>query len=366
MLKKLYRGILSSLFLTVISLLLAVLLVVTLARPNYLKKWLSNSGIYSTAVDGVVAQSQQSQAEQTQANGQSEDGGPSLNDPAIQTAAKKSLNPTLIQSSVENIIGGSFNWLDGKVAKPDFRIDLTEAKNNFASNVGEAARTRYLSMPVCPPRTLPTSTDPFKINCQPKAGFDINVEVAKFVEKMQTSKDFLPDTVITADTLWADKNDGSQSFFEKNKAVPGYYRLAKSLPLILVVVSLVLATLLVLSANDKLLGIRSIGITLLVWGLIYGVSLLAGSYLVAKQSSKLAEKQTDSAFLTTTKSSFETLVKDMNHDFTKIGIEITGAYVLLGGGLIIGSSVLRKRRGGGKDAPVEHEPKAEKESPEKA
>ena len=354
MLKKILRAILSSLFLTVLSLLLVVVLIVSLASPNYIKKWLSNSGIYSTATDGIIAESQKNQDLQ---NTSYNDSGPSLNDPAVIEAAKKVLSPQLIQTSTESLINGSFNWLDGKVAKPDFRIDLTQAKNTFATTVGQSVLKRYQSLPVCPPRTAPTTTDPFKINCQLKTGFDINIEVAKFVNTLQTNKDFLPNTVITADSISSYKNDVNTSFYEQNKAIPGYYQLAKKMPIILIAAGLVFAILLIFASPDRLLGVRSIGITLLVWGCIYSVSLLLGAYIVSTQSSKLTKNQTNSAFLTATKGSFETFFKDVNHDSTKIGLEVTGTYVLLGGGLIIGSSILRKKRVGDNEQPQIQEPK---------
>jgi hypothetical protein len=127
--------------------------------PAPIKKILSKSGIYGSAVDQVLHENQK-----VSANGNEV----SLTDPAIKAAAQKSFSPKVVQDTTEKIIDGTYDWLSGKSSQPTFNVDLSAAKATFASNVGAAATERASTLPVCPGRTLPSTTDPLNITCVPR------------------------------------------------------------------------------------------------------------------------------------------------------------------------------------------------------
>jgi len=172
-------------------------IVLTLHSPAKIKGWVNDSGIYTNVVDAALSQAQKS----------AKNSGDELpiKNPGVQKAAKNAFSPKVLQKDTENVIDGTYHWLQGKSPQPDFKIDLSGPKKNFANGIGDYLRQRAKTLPACTFGQIPTSTDVFKINCIPP-GFDTNATIQQQVDKLANSKDFLGDPVITAKTLKASKN----------------------------------------------------------------------------------------------------------------------------------------------------------------
>ena len=132
---------------TFLSLLLFMTITATatvvVITPAHIKTWLHDSNFYDTFVDNLLSQSKTLNKD----SGNSSDNP--LDDPGVQAAAKKALTPAVLQSTAEQIIDGITPWLEGKVSKPTFSVDLSSIKASLADNIGAYARTRYASLPLC-------------------------------------------------------------------------------------------------------------------------------------------------------------------------------------------------------------------------
>jgi hypothetical protein len=216
--------------------------------PPPIKKILSDSGIYSSVVGSALDQAK------TSSNGSTE---VSLIDPAIKKAAQESFSPRVVQDSSEKAIDGIFNWLDGKSAQPDFNIDLTNTKSDFAEKVGQAAQTKAATLPKC--TSAPATTDPFGLTCLPAGITPAQVgEQAK--NDVLTGQGFLEHPSITANSI---KSDNGQSVFESGnlKEAPKRYQLFKKTPYILLCLVVLAVLAIIFLHTSRRRGFKQVAVT---------------------------------------------------------------------------------------------------------
>src|ERR1700741_1678346 len=151
-----------------------------LSNPQYVEKALKDSRVYDQFVGTVLDKSQKESTEK--------DAKDLLAQPEIKAAAEKSFTPQLLQSSAESVIGGVFDWMRGKTAEPEFRIDLTNAKAELAKNVTDYAEKRASSLPVCTLQQLRQMTpdiDLLEVPCVPP-GTNVSALAQAYGQKFLT------------------------------------------------------------------------------------------------------------------------------------------------------------------------------------
>jgi hypothetical protein len=225
--------------------------------PASIKQILTDSGIYSSVIPGVLDQAKKSTSGGNEV---------SLTDPAVKAAAESSFTNKVVQDSTEKIIDGTYDWLNGKSPQPTFNIDLTGVKATFAQKVGEAATARAQTLPACPTATLPTSFDPLNASCLPKdiAPAQVGVQAKN---NILTGQGFLENPVINADS--AKSQESNQSIFSKDlKNAPGGYQRAKAAPFILISLTLLAILAIIFLSVTRQKGLRHVGKTLVVTGVI--------------------------------------------------------------------------------------------------
>lgn len=243
-------------------------------HPNTVKKIIKDSGIYNNVVSNALSQTQQNNS----------DGGDiNLNDPAIKTAADKALSPQLLQNSTNQVIDGVYSWLDGKSAQPNFNVDLSGAKATFASYVGQAAQAKAAGLPIC--TSVPANFDVFNADCLPP-GVSPAQAADEATASVLSPKGFLDNPVITASNV---KGSNNQSVFEQKgvKNIPKQYQRAKKTPYMLAVLAILVGTALVFLRRNWQSGLRHVGITLVLVGLLmvafaYGLHKVIDDKLVGQ------------------------------------------------------------------------------------
>jgi hypothetical protein len=249
-------------FLTIFGAALPLLLLATafnfgvlqvIGSPEPVKKILSGSGIYNSVVGTALEQAK------TTSSGTSE---VSLNDPTIKKAAQESFSPDVVKNSSEKVVDGIYVWLDGKSPQPQFDIDLSNAKNDFADKVGEAAKTKAATLPVC--TSAPTTTDPFSATCVPPGVTPEQIgEQAK--NDVLKGQGFLEHPKITASSFKS--ASGNHSLFEgKLKGAPKKYQLAKKTPYILAGLTILAMLAIVFLSTTRRKGLRRVGVILAIVG----------------------------------------------------------------------------------------------------
>jgi hypothetical protein len=249
-------------FLTIFGVALPLLLLATafnfgvlrvIGSPEPVKKILSGSGIYNSVVGTALEQAK------TTSTGTSE---VSLNDLSIKKAAQESFSPQVVKDSSEKAVDGIYDWLDGKSPQPQFDIDLSNVKNDFAEKVGVAAKTKAATLPVC--TSAPATTDPFSATCVPPATTPEQIgEQAK--NDVLNGQGFLEHPKITSDSFKS--ASGNHSLFEgKLKDAPKKYQLAKKIPYILAVLSILTMLAIVFLSTTRRKGLRRVGIIMALVG----------------------------------------------------------------------------------------------------
>lgn len=233
----------------------------TAGHPATVKKIVADSGVYTTFTQSALEQAN------AQAGGQDV---VSLVDPTVKNLAMQTLTPQFIQQTSENIIDGIYHWLDGKVAQPDFKIDLASKKTGLAGLVADRAKQQATQLPACPRGTpLPdlNTFDVFSATCLPR-GVTPDMVSDQVRQALLNNKDFLSQPVLTADTL-KDSQTGQPLFAsDKIKQVPHYYQLAKHTPIILTLLAILILTGIIFLSPTRQHGLNRAGMILLIIGLI--------------------------------------------------------------------------------------------------
>lgn len=248
-----------------LSLLLISFLIIsamlTTVRPENIKNWLSKSGVYAAAPDVVV---------NNLTKNQSTDSGDnfSFSDVLAQRAVKKALSVNFLQNSTNQIVDGTFHWLDGETPQPDFSVDVSAAKQTFIDELANAIRARYVALPVCGARQIPASTEPLAIDCQVR-GYNIEQVVADFKTKMASNKDFLPNAQLTADNLTnSDATSTNKPTLNYSQEIPKRYQQIQLARWISLGVIVALGIAVIYLSDTKLAGLKRLGISLIVAGVL--------------------------------------------------------------------------------------------------
>lgn len=233
----------------------AISVVISLNRPSSVKTWVKKSGVY----DHVLVAFLNNNNEQT-------DGTSSLSiqDPQVQTAVQESITPQVVQSGFETVIDSNFAWLSGKTDKPDFRVDLSQQKNDFGNNVQNKVKNFLTNLPACTPQQTVAlqgqlNVKLFNLPCRP-ANINPVAEAARAKEQVMNA-DFLNDPVITASTLG---DSGNKVYYLQYSNAPSIYRESRFAPLVLLAVTILLSFIVVVASTTRQKGKKNVAITLFV------------------------------------------------------------------------------------------------------
>jgi uncharacterized protein YjeT (DUF2065 family) len=333
-LKKVGLGILSPLF---IFLLFATAFdigfVHTASHPGTVKRLVAESGIYDSVVPSVL---QQTKSIQTSV------GTISASDPLIQKAAESAITPQYVKQNTETAIDSVYSWLDGKIAEPNFKIDLSAAKTSFADNVANSVQQRLAALPACTSAqniamAQSGQFDAVNAACLPR-GVTPAAAAAQVKDSITGGDNFLENTDLSAASI---KNDGSNQsvFADQLKQAPKQYQRAKKTPIILSLLTILSGIGIVFLSKTWQKGLRHVGISLLVIGLL----MLVFSWAFNRtMSTKVVPKiKVDNAIL---QKDIRSLVTDLTQQIDKNYWYFGGLYTVLGV-VSIGGAEFYSRRG---------------------
>jgi hypothetical protein len=259
MLTRLLTSYLFKLFILLLALVAS--LVMTFHSPSKIENSLNASGVYNTFVSSALQEIQKSNT--------ANQGGNTvpIDDPAIKAAATQAFTPELLQTSTENVLNGTYDWLSGKTPQPKFKIDLSQAKQTFANGVGAAAAQRVSGLPVCTTTQLQQLTqdiDPFSVSCQPP-GYNITAAQNKVTNDIATSKQFLRTPVITPQSL--PKDNQGKTVFDRLAYAPRIYKWINASPWLLAFLAIVFGAITLALYDSKRQGLRNLAISTIGTGI---------------------------------------------------------------------------------------------------
>lgn len=236
---------------------------IAFTHPAKIKSWLNQSNLYGNFVADAIKQ-----AEKT-AGGDSST--ISLNDAAVQQIAQSTFTSGSLQNNVNTFVDSNYAWLQGKSSTPNFRIDLTNAKQTFAQRVGNYVQTYLTNLPVCSDTQLseinPQTADPLTLTCRP-ATMNPATEAAQVTDQIANSGAFLSNPVITASTIDPKADSESQPYYQNLSGLPQVYQFGTKLPWIASLVALASTVGVIFVSKRHRNGVRSVGIVLALAGLV--------------------------------------------------------------------------------------------------
>jgi hypothetical protein len=305
----------------------------TASHPATIKKIVADSGVYTTFTQSALKQAD------AQAGGRDV---VSLVDPAVKNLAMQTLTPQFLQQTSENIIDGIYHWLDGKVAQPDFKIDLASKKADLARLVADHAKQQATQLPLCPRGTpVPdlSTFDVFSATCLPRIVTPDMIS-NQVEQALLNNKDFLSQPVLTAGTL---KDKTGQPLFasDKVKQVPHYYQLAKHTPIILTILAILTLTGIIFLSPTRQQGLHRAGMVLLIIGVIMLVfAYWLGHYDVQNKLDFTSKNGVNNQEIV---KNLRNVIKDLTDLVNKNYWFFGGLYAALGVGAVAGAAIYRRK-----------------------
>lgn len=307
------------LFVALIGLAVSTSSNINLKNPQKLEGWLKSSKLYDNFIGNASSLAEKS-------TGDDQSGSVSLSDTAVVQAAQSAFTPAMLEENVNTFIESNYAWLQGKTDKPEFKIDLTDAKNTFAIKVGQYVTAYSANLPVCTPaqEAQAQAVDPLTAVCRPGAATPEQLG-AKVTEEIKNGQ-FLSNSVITPENVNPDKEaNASQPYYEKLSHLPKAYRLATNLPYILLGVIALTVLSLVLLSSSKRGGFKKTGWTLVVAGVV----LVGAKFSSDIAFNQLHQRVFNNASIGQLQHSLTDFARSVESAFTKTEMYFGIAYLVL-------------------------------------
>lgn len=297
-----------------------------IAHPSTVKKILRDSGIYSSVVPNVLAQTGQISTAV---------GDISITDPSVEQAVEQAVPPTTVQKNVEVAIDNVYQWLDGKITQPTFDIDLAGSQADFAKSLAALAGQRLASLPTCTTGLTATSFDALNATCLPPG---VNAKAA--ADELQSeiaSNDTLSQAHVSASDIKGNRH-GQSIFADQLRNAPVQYRRIKKTPIIMAVLVLLTAAVLIWLRPTWQSGLRHVGTIVLIVGIL--MLVFAWLFNRAITTKIMPDVNIDNAALQTDlRQGITDLSQQIEHNYYLAG----GVYVVVGAGLVVTALAFRPR-----------------------
>jgi hypothetical protein len=328
-----------------------------LSQPEKIKDWLSDSRIYDKAVSAALSQAQADSAK-------TGDLPIALNSSIAQQAANQSFSVELVQDSTNSIIDANYAWLNGKSPKPEFSIDLSQQKKDFAEKIGQYVTDHLNSLPICNTGQLAQLQIPINsltVSCRPST-LDPKTEGTRIASEVEGSTSFLGTPVVTADSIGGDLNSQSEPYYKKLDQLPMAYQRLKIAPIVLALVAVVLAFGVAFIHPSRRKGYRRVAVVFTLAGL----ALIASKFLADKAADNISSHVLSSSTKADLNQPLISFLHKAESQVTTINLAY-GILFLIIAGLIFGSLLASRQsrpKSPKKQKPAKAEPQPDADQPE--
>jgi hypothetical protein len=234
----------------------------TILRPEVIKKWANDSGLYTNIVPAAI---------EVIDNPDTETSIP-FKDTLIIEAGKTAFDEALLRRTTEQLIDQISAWLRSSDGKLTINLDISDARAQLATGIGAVATTKLQQLPACG-ATLPTSFDAFNTTCLPK-GIDPTLEGQRLANELTNNTSFLGTGIITNETL--DLPDQTSDFYT---AVPKMYQAYRTVLIVITVLVVAFSLVIIFFSTDRRKGIRRVARTYIIMAIILVSTAIFVPYL---------------------------------------------------------------------------------------
>lgn len=290
-----------------------------ISQPDYIKKTLSQSGIYDTIVQNVLQQKESDLAAAA---------GLPAGQPEVQGIVSQAVSPQLVQSQTEKVIDDSFAWLQGTSNNPNTSFDFSSTQQKIADGVASYTTQHLQSLPACTTAAAATeaANNPLQASCLPP-GTDIGAIASQAKQKVLSQGNFADNAKIGLNEV---ATPGGSNLAEQLQTGPQLYqKIGLSLYVQAASAALFAAGLVVLSRGWRV-GMRRVGIIALWTGAVSALMALLSSYGIHWVVKKVAQnasgsQQVQHKVLTIA----QTVIDDVRNLWLYYGVALIAAGVVL-------------------------------------
>ncbi|HVV25542.1 MAG TPA: hypothetical protein VHC21_00710 [Candidatus Saccharimonadales bacterium] len=272
------------LFVSLLGFALSVSAGIAVTHPQKVKNWLNQSNVYGAFVTDAINQAKQSAGDDS-GSSTSSSSVVSLNDAAVQQIARSTFSSKTLQGDVNTFVNSNYDWLKGKTSTPDFKVDLTSAKQTFADKVGDYVQTYLTSLPVCTDAQLSEintqDIDPLDLTCRP-AGVLPSTVSAQVSDDIANSNAFLSNPVITATNLDPKGDTETTPYYQNLSGLPKVYQFGTKIPLIAGIIALASLLGVIFVAKRHRQGLRVAAIVLALAGVVLVIIKFLSNHITDK------------------------------------------------------------------------------------
>ncbi len=312
-----------------------------LGTPQPVQRALSESGIYTISIPNLL----QSQQVGTLAD-------LPVQQPEVQEAIQKAFPPALLEQYSNTVITATYDWVQGRSQSPNFQIDLTEAKVNFANNIAAYVQQRSAALPICTTAPSTTEINPYTLSCRPRQASPEAIATQAKQEIM--SSGFLENSVLTADTI---KDSNGRPLSEQLQMVPKTYAwIIRIMYGTGIAALLLIALIALLRRQEWRMVLRRMGALVATIGIVSGLIAWGSSYAIGKAADKLlASASTHELIQTKVIAIAHLLVDNLRHWWLGYGVTLAILGIIM---WLIGKFAKRRPQ-----VIVEHAPLVKQDTP---
>ncbi len=238
--------------------------------------WLREGKVYDNLTDAISELAE----EQIKKNSGDEGGAP-IDVATLSRAAKEALPAETVQTNIEAVLDGSYDWLEGKTEKLEFKLQLGDAKAKFIEALGNESLARVSNLQPCPEGTITEEFDPLSASCIP-TGTDVQALINQMKGELAASPEFLPNTEIKSDDIKLGSNQASVE--ETFKSAPLWYKLASLVPALFSGLGIIYIGLIFLLSRPRRQALKTLAWTMGVAGLLIVLTGFVGQLLAGRMA----------------------------------------------------------------------------------
>jgi hypothetical protein len=295
--------------------------VVVFGNPGHIKTAVQDSGIYNTFVGAVLEKSTKTTSDPA--------ASALLADKGIQNVAAQTFTPGVLQQKNEQFIQSIYDWLDGRTPHLAVNIDFSAERQALVTNLAAYGQQRAAQLPPCTLEQLKQvrgDQNVLTIPCLPP-GTNVAQISQQFSNDVINSAEFLKEASFKSDNLLAEQGSRVSPQLEQ---APQAFQLFKWSPWILGGIIVLLGAAFIRLAPSRRSAVHGIAWMLIINGALLIIAILV--YLLLFSTAGQGARGVDAALQDAITKAMATLIADLN----RIVLGISGAYVIIGMGLLVG------------------------------
>lgn len=306
-----------SLLLVVFAIFISIYMV--LDRPDNLKQALRESDIYSIVIENTLTQQKEAL----------ESSNLPLDNPEVKAAFDQAFSPEYVQSTSEQNIDATYDWLHGTTQKPNYQVDVSQPKEVFASNIQKLVSDKLGSLPACTKPSemvVPSNAEEvLSMKCRPPG---LPTELVGLVAGEQVKSSSLFSEV--ANSVATLEDSEGRPLTDKLSIVPEIHRYYIASLYVIPAILLLCAVIIFFGSASRRWGLRTMGRILIGTGITTMLLSIAAIWLLGKGVDFLGDQNASIAAL-------QTKLLEVAHI---IGSQLRNWLVGIGGGYVLAAIAL--------------------------